>query len=90
MMTVREVSRLTGVSVRALHHYDRIGLLKPSGTSEGGYRLYDEDALARLQQILLFMEHHLPVISEHLIRIFLCMWLPLGCLQMCHTRQIKI
>lgn len=43
---------LTGVSVRALHHYDRIGLLRPSGRSESGYRLYAETDLLRLQQIL--------------------------------------
>ena len=56
MMTVHEVSKLAGVSVRALHHYDAIGLLKPSRVTEAGYRLYDEDALSRLQEILLFRE----------------------------------
>lgn len=56
MMTVREVSELTGVSIRTLHHYDSIGLLSPSMRTEAGYRLYDEDSLARLQQILLFRE----------------------------------
>lgn len=61
MMTVKEVSELTGVSVRTLHHYDEIGLLKPSGKSEGGYRLYDEDALERLQQILLFRSLEFPL-----------------------------
>ena len=40
-LTVGETARLTGVSVRTLHYYDEIGLLRPSGTSEGGYRLYD-------------------------------------------------
>ena len=48
MKTVKQVSSLTGVSVRALHHYDAIGLLKPSQVSEAGYRLYDEAALERL------------------------------------------
>lgn len=43
---------LTGVSVRTLHHYDQIGLLRPSGRSEAGYRLYAEDDLLTLQQIL--------------------------------------
>lgn len=56
MLTVSEVSRLSGVSVRALHHYDSIGLLKPTTVTEAGYRLYDEKALARLQTILLLRE----------------------------------
>ena len=54
MMTVREVSAMTGVSVRALHHYDKIGLLKPTKVSAAGYRLYDEAALVRLQCIMLY------------------------------------
>lgn len=54
MKTVKEVSRLTGVSVRTLHHYDAIGLLKPARVTEAGYRLYDDAALQRLQSILLF------------------------------------
>lgn len=54
MMTVKEVSRLTGVSVRTLQYYDRIGLLHPAGYTESGYRLYDDAALETLQQILLF------------------------------------
>ena len=61
MMTVHEVSRHTGVSVRALHHYDSIGLLPPSAVSEAGYRLYDDGALERLQQILLFRELKFPL-----------------------------
>ena len=56
MLTVREVSMLAGISVRTLHHYDDIGLLRPSERTEAGYRLYDERDLARLQQILLFRE----------------------------------
>ena len=56
MRTVNEVSRLTGVSVRALHHYDAIGLLKPEAVTEAGYRLYDDKNLERLGQILLFKE----------------------------------
>ena len=56
MKTVKEVSRVTGVSVRALHHYDTIGLLKPTRVTEAGYRLYDEEALRRLHSILLFRE----------------------------------
>lgn len=56
MKTVKGVSKCTGVSVRALHHYDAIGLLKPTQVTEAGYRLYDNQALARLQTILLFRE----------------------------------
>ena len=56
MMTVNEVSKLTGVSIRTLQYYDTIGLLKPSKYTEAGYRLYDDTALERLQQILLFRE----------------------------------
>ena len=56
MMTVKEVSKLTGVSVRTLHYYDEIGLLTPAVTTEAGYRLYDDTNLERLQQILLFKE----------------------------------
>ena len=56
MMTVSEVSRLTGNSVRTLHYYDEIGLLKPTEVTEAGYRLYDDDALARLQTIMMFRE----------------------------------
>ena len=61
MKTVKEVSRLTGVSVRALHHYDAIGLLKPTRVTEAGYRLYDDTALRRLQAILLFRELQFPL-----------------------------
>ena len=61
MMTVHEVSRLTGMSVRALQYYDRIGLLPPTERTEAGYRLYDEAALERLQQILLFRELEFPL-----------------------------
>ncbi len=56
MRTVNEVSKLTGISVRTLHYYDEIDLLKPSEITESGYRLYDEDALERLQHIMLFRE----------------------------------
>ena len=61
MKTVKEVSRLTGVSVRTLHHYDAIGLLKPAKVTEAGYRLYDDAALGRLQTILLFRELQFPL-----------------------------
>jgi MerR family transcriptional regulator, thiopeptide resistance regulator len=48
------VARLSGVSVRTLHHYDEIGLLSPTGRTRAGYRQYDSDDLARLQQILCY------------------------------------
>ena len=56
MLTVHEVSELTGVSVRALHHYDKIGLLKPHARTRAGYRLYSDEDLLRLQQILLYRQ----------------------------------
>lgn len=56
MMTVHEVSKISGVSIRALHHYDKIGLLPATEVSNAGYRLYDDTALERLQHILLFKE----------------------------------
>jgi len=61
MMTVNEVSKLTGVSVRSLHHYDAIGLLKPAKVTKAGYRLYGDDELKRLQNILLFRELQFPL-----------------------------
>ena len=61
MMTVNEVSKLTGVSIRTLQYYDKIGLLKPAGYTESGYRLYDDTALEMLQQILLFRELEFPL-----------------------------
>ena len=61
MMTVNEVSRLTGVSIRTLQYYDTIGLLPPAKYTEAGYRLYDDTALERLQQILLFKELEFPL-----------------------------
>lgn len=61
MRTVKEISDLTGISVRTLHYYDEIGLLKPTEKSEAGYRLYDDKALERLQQILFFREFDIPL-----------------------------
>ncbi len=61
MKTVHEVCDLAGISVRTLNHYDAIGLLKPTKVSEAGYRLYDEEALERLQTILLFRELQFPL-----------------------------
>ena len=61
MMTVHEVSKLTGVSIRTLQYYDNIGLLHPAEYTEAGYRLYDDTALETLQQILLFRELEFPL-----------------------------
>ena len=61
MMTVKEMSDLTGISVRTLHYYDEIGLLKPARKSEAGYRLYDDKALEILQQVLFFREFDIPL-----------------------------
>ena len=61
MKTVKEVSRLSGVSVRTLHYYDEIGLLSPTKTTQAGYRLYDDAALSRLRQILFFRELDFPL-----------------------------
>ena len=61
MKTVKEVSHLTGVSVRTLHHYDAIGLMKPTQVTQAGYRLYEDAALGRLQTILLFRELEFPL-----------------------------
>lgn len=56
MKTISQVAKLTGVSTRTLQYYDEIGLLKPSEITSVGYRLYDDDALQQLQQILFFKE----------------------------------
>ncbi|MCX4321465.1 MAG: MerR family transcriptional regulator [Lachnospiraceae bacterium] len=61
MRTVKELSDLTGISVRTLHYYDQIELLTPTAKSEAGYRLYDDKALETLQQILFFREFDLPL-----------------------------
>lgn len=60
-MSVKQISEITGISIRTLHYYDEIGLLKPTEISESGYRFYDEAALERLQQILLFRELEFPL-----------------------------
>jgi MerR family transcriptional regulator, thiopeptide resistance regulator len=58
---VKDVARLTGVSVRTLHHYDAIRLLVPGGRTAAGYRLYTDADLLRLQQILIGRELGLPL-----------------------------
>jgi DNA-binding transcriptional MerR regulator len=59
--TVGEVARLSGVTVRTLHHYDRIGLVRPSGRTSAGYRDYDVHDLDRLQQVLVYRELGFPL-----------------------------
>lgn len=61
MKTVKEISRLTGISVRTLHYYDEINLLNPTQITEAGYRLYDDTALERLHSILIFRELQFPL-----------------------------
>lgn len=60
-MKINEVSKLTGVTIRTLHYYDEIGLLAPTKVTEAGYRLYDENALFRLAQIMFFKELDFPL-----------------------------
>lgn len=61
MLTVKQVAKISGVSVRALHHYDEIGLLKPASIGRNGYRYYGREDLLRLQQILLHRELDIPL-----------------------------
>src|SRR5881275_446631 len=60
-LTVSEVAKLSGVSVRTLHHYDEVGLLKPACVGANGYRYYGKDELLRLQQILFHRELGFPL-----------------------------
>ncbi len=61
MKTVKEVSELTGISIRTLRYYDEIDLLKPAKVTEAGYRLYDESSLKNLRQIMFFREMEVPL-----------------------------
>lgn len=61
MLTVKQVAKVSGVSIRALHHYDEIGLLKPASIGRNGYRYYGREELLRLQQILLHRELDIPL-----------------------------
>jgi DNA-binding transcriptional MerR regulator len=61
MFTVNQLSKMAGITPRTLHYYDQIGLLKPSRVGENGYRYYGEEALLRLQQILLYRQLDLPL-----------------------------
>lgn len=62
MKTVKDVSKITGVSIRTLRYYDEIGLLNPTELTEAGYRLYDNKALEKLQEIMFFRELDIPLI----------------------------
>jgi len=59
--TVHQVAQAAGISVRTLHHYDQIGLLGPRRRSESNYRLYDDQDVLRLQQILFYRELDVPL-----------------------------
>ena len=61
MRSISQIAKLTGVSIRTLQYYDEIGLLKPSKLTAAGYRMYDDDALQTLQQILFFRELGFPL-----------------------------
>jgi DNA-binding transcriptional MerR regulator len=61
MFTVKQLSKLAGVTPRTLHHYDEIGLLKPSRLGDNGYRYYGEESVLRLQQILFYRELDIPL-----------------------------
>lgn len=61
MLTVKQLSKLTGVTTRTLHYYDEIGLLKPSRIGANGYRYYGDEPLLRLQQILFYRELDVPL-----------------------------
>ena len=63
MKTVKEVSKITGISIRTLRYYDEIGLLKPTELTEAGYRLYDNEALEKLQEIMFFRELEVPLVD---------------------------
>ena len=67
MKTVNEIAKITGISRRAIRYYDEIGLLKLTEISESGYRLYDDEALGILQQILFFKEVGMPLKDIKLI-----------------------
>ncbi len=61
MKTVKDVAKLTGVSIRTLRYYDEIGLLKPTELTKTGYRLYDSKALEKLREIMFFRELDIPL-----------------------------
>ena len=62
-MMIHEVAKLTGITIRTLHYYDEIGLLNPTELTEAGYRLYDNKALEKLQEIMFFRELEIPLVD---------------------------
>ena len=94
MMTVKQVSDLTGISIRTLQFYDKLGLLSPAERTEAGYRLYDNSSLERLQEILLFRELEFPlkdikkIISDRKKGIKSCGMNCPGCTGSCHEMEI--
>lgn len=63
MKTVKEVSEITGVSIRTLRYYDEIGLLKPTRLTDAGYRLYSNEAIEKLQLIMFYRELEIPLVD---------------------------
>lgn len=63
MKTVKEVSEISGLSIRTLRYYDEIGLLSPTQVTDAGYRLYDDKALEKLQEIMFFRELEIPLMD---------------------------
>ncbi len=61
MLKIGDIAKKTGVSIRSLRHYDKLGLLKPSGCSEAGYRLYSKEDICRLQQIVSLKQMNIPL-----------------------------
>ena len=61
MFTVKQLSKMAGITPRTLHYYDEIGLLTPSRVGDNGYRYYGEESLLRLQQILLYRQLDMPL-----------------------------
>jgi DNA-binding transcriptional MerR regulator len=76
LYTVKEVSDLSGVTIKTLHHYHKIGLLKPREISEAGYRLYGERELERLQEILFYRELELSTAHRKTSRFYEKIWSP--------------
>ncbi len=62
-MTIRELANISGISIRTLHYYDKIDLLKPCRIEQNGYRQYNEESLKRLQQIMFYKEMDLPLLK---------------------------
>ena len=74
MKTVKEVSKLTGISVRTLYYYDEIGLFKPTEVKETGYRLYDDTLLIRFSQIIVLRTRQFPLTADMMPGIWNLTW----------------